>query len=124
MPSTAQEKCELFAVELRTTRWEEMVLWYREVLGLRVLVRVLDDKYALLAAGTARLAILHRPKHHEPSARMSLAFEVANLTRTAARLRAAGAHLGEPHDNAEGLTDITTHDPDGNRIRLFSWKKR
>jgi len=34
----------LFAVEIRTSRWPELVAWYREVLGLEVLLRVVDDR--------------------------------------------------------------------------------
>ena len=50
----------LFAVEIRTARWDELVEWYRVVVGLKVLLRVVDDQYALLEAGPARLAILCR----------------------------------------------------------------
>ena len=37
-----------------------MVFWYRNILGLRVLVRVVDDGYALFEAGDTRVAILSR----------------------------------------------------------------
>ncbi len=50
----------LFSVELRTARWADLVEWYRDVLGLTVLLRVVDDQYALLAAGDTRLAIMGR----------------------------------------------------------------
>jgi hypothetical protein len=45
---------QLFSVELRTSQWGALVEWYRSVLGLMVLVRVVDDGYALLAAGDHR----------------------------------------------------------------------
>ena len=48
---TLHQRPSLFSVELRTARWAELVEWYRNVLGLRVLVRVVDDGYALFAAG-------------------------------------------------------------------------
>ena len=38
----------LYCVELRTDQWEVAVKWYRETLGLRVLVRVVEDGYALV----------------------------------------------------------------------------
>ncbi len=41
----------LYCIELRTANWPASVEWYRQVLGLRVLVRVVDDGYALLEAG-------------------------------------------------------------------------
>ena len=38
------------------------------------------------------------------------------------RLRMAGAEIQEPPPNPEGFTEIVTHDPDGNRLRLFAWE--
>ena len=75
----------LYCVELRTENWHALVDWYREVLGLRVLVRVMDDGYALLEAGETRLALLKRPSTGEASRRISLAFEVSDVRRSAPR---------------------------------------
>jgi hypothetical protein len=33
----------LYCIELRTANWQASVEWYRQVLGLRVLVRVVDE---------------------------------------------------------------------------------
>ena len=111
----------LYCIELRTTQWEAMVHWYRTALDLRVLVRGVDDGYALLAAGETRLALLRRNTLEGPSARWSLAFEVESLEVAAARVQAAGARLLESRPSQEGFRDLLTEDPDGNRIRLFSW---
>ena len=74
-----EERPGLYCVELRTQNWQTMLNWYREVLGLRVLVRVIDDGYALLDAGETRLALLARPAAGEASRRISLAFEVSDV---------------------------------------------
>lgn len=111
----------LFSVELRTSRWAELVEWYRNVLGLRVLVRVVDDGYALFEAGDTRLAILSRPTPGEPSARWSLGFEVEDLESAHHRLAAAATAVTPPQVHVEGFRELRTVDPDGNRIRLFSW---
>jgi predicted enzyme related to lactoylglutathione lyase len=111
----------LFSVELRTTRWAELVEWYRHVLGLRVLVRVVDDGYALLAAGDTRLAILSRATPAPASPRWSLGFEVVDLDAVHARLVAAGADVAAPATHPEGFRELVVVDPDGNRIRLFAW---
>ncbi len=113
----------LFSVELRTARFGELVEWYRRVLGLRVLVRVVDDGYALLDAGETRLAILERPSAGEPSGRWSLGFEVEDLDAAHARLAAAGGDIPVPRLHAEGFRELVVTDPDGNRIRLFSWPR-
>ncbi|MCC7083395.1 MAG: VOC family protein [Pirellulales bacterium] len=111
----------LYCVELRTTQWERAVQWYREALGLRTLVRVVDDGYALFEAGETRLALLSRKSSGEPSPRWSLGFEVENLDVVARRLLDAGSHVTRPKSNPEGFQEIITADPDGNTIRLFAW---
>lgn len=111
----------LFAVEIRTTRWEELVAWYRDLLGLEVLLRVVDDRYALLAAGPARLAILGREATDPASRRWSLGFEVIDLAIIQARLLASGLPAPSPFANPEGFRELVVTDPDGNRIRLFAW---
>jgi catechol 2,3-dioxygenase-like lactoylglutathione lyase family enzyme len=100
-----------------------MVAWYREVLGLRVLVRVVDDGYALLDAGSTRLAIITRSDPSTSSRRISLAFEVADVQRLCERLSEAGSPISHPARDPEGLREAETADPDGNRIRLFSWPR-
>ena len=111
----------LYCIELRTAQWETLVQWYRTALGLRVLVRVVEDGYALLEAGQTRLAILARESPAGASARWSLAFEIDSLVVATARLLAAGAKFSAPTTSDEGFRDVQTTDPDGNRIRLFSW---
>lgn len=112
----------LFSVELRTSRWAEMVEWYRAVLGLRVLLRVIDDEYALIEAGDTRLAILGRQSPGDASPRWSLGFEVGDLEAVRARLAASGTAIDMPGRNPEGFREIVVADPDGNRLRLFAWQ--
>jgi len=114
----------LYCVELRTTNWERMVDWYRDVLGLRVLVRVVDDGYALLEAGETRIALLERDAVGEASKRISLAFEVEDMRKVGARLEASGVTVLYPVRGEEHLHEANALDPDGNRIRLFSWPGR
>jgi predicted enzyme related to lactoylglutathione lyase len=121
MTTLDKDRPTLFAVEIRSPRWEALVTWYREALGLEVLLRVIDDRYALLAAGSARLAILGRADGATESRRWSLAFEVGNLEAVRGRLVAAGYAPPEPAANPEGFREFVVADPDGNRIRLFAW---
>ena len=115
---------QLFSVELRTSQWGALVEWYRSVLGLTVLVRVVDDGYALLAAGDTRLAIISRGEPGEASRRWSLGFEVADLGAVHARLVEAEADVTAPQVNPEWFRELTVTDPDGNRLRLFAWTAR
>jgi predicted enzyme related to lactoylglutathione lyase len=117
------ERPGLYCVELRTQNWRSMVNWYRDVLGLHVLVRVIDDGYALLEAGETRLALLSRPAAGEASRRISLAFEVNDVRKICAHLEAVGSKVTHPKHDQEGLREANTSDPDGNWIRLFSWPR-
>ena len=125
MPNASfrDERPGLYCIELRTAHWEASVEWYRNILGLRVLVRVTDDGYALLDAGETRLALLARENPGDASRRISLAFEVPDLNRVAERLKRQGSTYSAPRSDSEGLREINTVDPDGNRLRLFSWPK-
>lgn len=111
-------KSELYAVELRTVQWEEMVAWYRGKLGLRTLIRIPDERYALLEAGGARLALIGRDAPDETSARWSLALECDDLDTALRQVAPAGSRILR---NAEGYLELLVHDPDGNRVRLFAW---
>ena len=121
MTNLDQHRPTLFAVELRSTQWERLVTWYRDALGLEVLLRVIDDRYALLAAGAARLVILGRDAAAPESRRWSLAFEVDDLEAARERLAAAGEEPPAAIANPEGFREVVVTDPDGNRIRLFAW---
>jgi predicted enzyme related to lactoylglutathione lyase len=111
----------LYCIELRTAQWEELVKWYREALGLKVLVREVDGGYALFEAGETRLSLLSRQQAGEASQRWSLGFEVDNLDLIEQRLLAAGSSVTRPPRNREGFQEILTSDPEGNAIRLFAW---
>lgn len=114
----------LYCVELRTEQWETSLAWYREALGLRVLVRVPEDGYALFEAGDTRLALISRKSLGTPSARWSLGFEVEDLERVTRRLAEFGSQISRPKRNLEGFQEVITSDPDGNTVRLFSWPHR
>jgi catechol 2,3-dioxygenase-like lactoylglutathione lyase family enzyme len=114
----------LYCVELRTDNWPRLLDWYRNILGLRVLVRVVEDGYALLEAGDTRIALLARPSNDPPSGRISLAFEVDDIPKLSLRLEEAGSPLSHPSHDREGLREVNTSDPDGNRVRLFCWPSR
>lgn len=119
----ADQAAELYCIELRTGRWQQLVAWYKNALGMRSLLRVDEDRYALLAAGPARLAIVGRDEPGTASGRWTLAFEVADLDVAEARLEGAGAEVLPRRLHPEGFTTISTTDPDGNRVRLFTWPK-
>lgn len=101
---------ELFCVELLTPHWERMVAWYRQTLSLRVLVRIVEDQYALLAAGGTRIAVLGRPRLSDSAERpIRLVFELPDLPTPPARI------------HAEGFKELHLVDPDGNAVRLIAW---
>ncbi len=114
---------ELFAVEIRTTQWQPMILWYTAALGMKSAVRSTEEGYALLAGKGWRLSLLQQADDapRDRSA-ISLAIEVADLN--AAREHVSN-YLQEPalpiEVSDEGFLQWTVSDPDGNRIKLFQF---
>lgn len=110
----------LYCIELRTRQWRSLVDWYRDALGLRVLVRDETGQYALVLAGETLLAIVGR-KTAVTHGDTHLVFETADLSAVLARLR----ELGQPNlavcQHEEGYADVVASDPDGNRVRLIAW---
>ncbi|HJT32903.1 MAG TPA: VOC family protein [Pirellulales bacterium] len=112
---------ELYCIELRTARWQELVDWYKRVVGMRSALRIAEDRYALLVGGGGRLAIVGRDDPGPASGRWSLAFEVADLDAIEASFEVAGVECGPRRLHPEGFTTISARDPDGNQVRLFTW---
>ncbi|MCE9606999.1 MAG: VOC family protein [Planctomycetia bacterium] len=123
------ERPSLYSVELRTTDWLRLVEWYRDVVGLRVAVRMTKGQYALLVGGEGRLTIIGRPDSPElrvevPESRWSLGFEAADLEATRVRLLAAGISCPPADEHPEGYRELTIRDPDGNRVRFFEFPRK
>ena len=115
---------ELYSVQLRTADWERLVDWYREVLGLKVLLRVVEDRYALLSCGNSRLAVIE-DRRLDPAAdgdRATLIFEVSQLAPYEERLGRHGVSVAR-RQNPEGFQQLSLSDPDGNPLRLICWPK-
>lgn len=121
MMAQDRDDAALYAVELCTPCWPQMLAWYRNVLGARGLVRIEEDGYALLAVGGTRLALLARADSDPPTPRWRLSFEVSDLQPFVDRLRETGTRFESPNVNEELLVQVQCWDPDGNSIRLFSW---
>jgi catechol 2,3-dioxygenase-like lactoylglutathione lyase family enzyme len=109
--------CVLSFVELSVRDWPGSVAWYRDVLGLGVLLRDEAGAFALLAAGPARLAL----KQGDPCpAGVLLAFEVGDLDAWLARLAGLGVWPEGPvKSSAEGYRRARLRDPDGHAVSLF-----
>ncbi len=112
-------------VELSVRDWPRLVAWYRDVLGLTEALCVPEDGFALLAAGSARIALKHDAKAPVKDApRCRLVFEVADLDAEVTRLAAAGAAIeAPPKASPEGYRIVHLRDPEGNPLSLFEWIK-
>ena len=109
--------CALSFIELRVANLVTSIAWYRDVLGLEVLMHVEQDGFALLSAGTIRLAL--KQGLAGPGG-VLLAFEVADLPGWLARLAEQRVPLDGPvKASAEGYRRARLRDPDGYAISLF-----
>ncbi len=110
----------LYMVELTVADWPAAVAWYRDTLGLEV--QLLDEahRFALLKAGSARVAL--KEGQPEPGS-VLLTFEVADLPTVLERLIAPGVEVESPiTDSAEGYRRAIIRDREGYRLCLFAWR--
>lgn len=110
----------LTMLELKVSDWPAAVAWYRTALGLKVLLRVEEDGYALLDAGPLKLALKRAEAAGPPSA--LLLFEVADLDAQRQRLLALGVtEQGPPMDSGENHRRWTFTGFEGQRVCLYEW---
>jgi catechol 2,3-dioxygenase-like lactoylglutathione lyase family enzyme len=114
---------ELFAVEIRTSRLPEMIRWYETYLQLKVVLRVAEDGYVLLAREGLRVALLARPEDMlPPPGRITLALESDDLEllgKTFLKQKTPINDVPSIETNDEGFHEMTLTDPDGNRVKFF-----
>ena len=110
---------ELYLVELTVADWPASLAWYRDRLGLAVELLDEANRYALLTAGAARLAL----KAGSPSPGSTrLTFLVSNLDAEIERLGRAGVVPVRPiRTSPEGYRSVRLADPDGHPVELFEW---
>jgi catechol 2,3-dioxygenase-like lactoylglutathione lyase family enzyme len=104
-------------VELQVSDWPAAVAWYRDALGLPVVLQVEADRFALLQAGPAQVAL--KAGHPQPGT-VLLTFEVPDLPAALHRLRALGVALESPvKTSPEGYRRALLWDLDGHRLCLY-----
>jgi catechol 2,3-dioxygenase-like lactoylglutathione lyase family enzyme len=104
-----------------TRDMDAAVAFYRDLLGLELVVRHGDD-WAELEAGPIRLA-LHgvEPQEEAPSSG-TVAFRVDDLDAERWRLEQAGVPFDEHVGEVDGrLRFATCRDPDGNPVELIEY---
>src|SRR3954464_8992356 len=110
---------DLYLVELTVATWPTSVAWYRDGLGLTVELLDHANRFALLAAGPARLAL--KVGHPSPGS-TKVTFRVTDLDAELARLERAGVVPASPvRTSPEGYRAASLLDPDGHRVELFEW---
>ena len=110
---------DLFLIELTVADWPASLAWYRDRLGLSVALVDEPNRYALLSAGPARIAL----KAGTPvPGTTRVVFCVPALDAALARLAHSGIEPAGPvKDSPEGYRVARLADPDGHRIELFEW---
>ncbi len=123
-PTTEVPGPDLFMTVIKVADWARAMAWYVDVLGLMAVLSDTENQFALLAAGTGRLALqgdpLVSPSEAPPTVR--LVFLVPDVDQERHRLIERGVEVGLPIENPrEGYREIRLHDPEGTAVTLFSW---
>lgn len=113
----------LFMLELRVADWPGAVSWYADVLGLRVALRDVANRFALLEApGGGRLALKEGDRVPRHAGHVRLVFRVDDLDAERRRLLDLGVPVGEAIANdREHYREARLADPEGTAITLFAW---
>jgi catechol 2,3-dioxygenase-like lactoylglutathione lyase family enzyme len=114
---------ELFLTEIRVTDWPRAVRWYVEILGLRMVLSDPVSRYALLAAGSGRLALKGDDDISDIKREtVRLVFQVEDAEVERARLVELGVEVGPLRlIPRESYREIRLADPEGTPITFFSW---
>jgi catechol 2,3-dioxygenase-like lactoylglutathione lyase family enzyme len=113
----------LFMVELAVADFAASVAWYRDTLGLPLVMADAATRFALLQApGGCRVAL----KAGDPTpGGVTLHFEVSDLNAELGRLKQLGVEPDSPvKESHEGYRRAAARDPDGYRIVIFEWLRR
>jgi predicted enzyme related to lactoylglutathione lyase len=124
-PATEAAGLDLFMTVIRVTGWTAIVRWYIDTLGLKPLLLDKANEFALLAAGNGRLGLqgIKEPRSASARGMVRLVFQVADLDHQRELLLQRGVAVGEPIENSdEGYREVRLQDPEGNSLRLFSWR--
>jgi hypothetical protein len=118
---------DLFMTVIKVERWERVVAWYVDTLGLLMLLHDPERRFALLAAGNGRLAIQGAESREDTAGQhhARLVFVVPDVEAERTRLLREGVEAAPIDENLlEGYREIRLHDPAGTPLTLFSWTAR
>jgi catechol 2,3-dioxygenase-like lactoylglutathione lyase family enzyme len=105
----------LHFIELQVSDWVASVAWYRDTLGLEVVLLDAAAQFALLQTGPGRIAL----KAGTPTpGGILLAWEVDDLAAWQSRLA-----LEDVKSSREGYRRARFTDPDGYTLTLFEWTR-
>jgi catechol 2,3-dioxygenase-like lactoylglutathione lyase family enzyme len=108
-------------VELAVGDWPAAVAWYRDVLGLPLLLLDEAGRFALLGGDAGRVAL--KAGTPQPGS-VRLAFRVDDLDAELTRLAAYGVTPdGPPKASAERYTRALLRDPEGHQLCLFAFSR-
>lgn len=113
---------DLFLVEIVVVDFARSLAWYRDALGLTVVLLDEPTQFALLrGAGSGQLALKGGSSVPNPEAVRLHLFQ-PNLHDTLERLNRLGIQPSGPlRVSEEGYRSATLRDPDGYRVYLFEW---
>lgn len=109
-------------VEIQVADWPRSLSWYRDVLGLSVLLEDVPRRFALLDAGPGRVALKGDDSSRAGRDSARLVFQVDDLDAERSRLLSLGETVGPMIDHPdERFREARLLDPDGTPITLFAW---
>ncbi len=112
---------QLAIVELRVRDWQKAVAWFRNHFHLSLKMEHTSAEYALLEAGSVKLAIKGDTQAVVGN-QVLLQWEVTDVAACMTELVAAGVNIFKPMKTSdEGYRRIMVEGPEGLELLLFDW---
>src|SRR3954469_9539725 len=104
-----------------TTRMDDAIAFYGELLGMRLQFRD-GDKWAQFDAGGTHLALSSPDEAAKGATGTVVVLEVDNLEEVRKMLEGVGCSVTPIRDMGEHGRVMSSHDPDGNVLQIFEKK--
>ena len=104
----------LDVIEIKVNNWEAMLKWYSEVLGLTIIGKEDDDRFALLSTGGTMIGLIEERKIVKNPQHITPYWKVDNLEREVTRFLQEGVSFPKGIEQRHWGKQAVFNDPEGN----------
>lgn len=116
-------KMKLDVIEIQVKEWDEMVRWYNEILGLKILAKENEDKFALLVGENgAAVGLFGKENLSDLKGNITPYWHVDNIENTFQSLSAKGVRFVANIEKRHWGKQARFVDPEDNNHFIYQEK--